>query len=195
VDTIKFRIIGSQPVMMHNGRLANPLDPYTKACKRISSKTKKSDEDYEKLSRIEWEGGLYFDERGIFFPAENIFACLIEGGKRTRKGKEVERKVEVVEDAILQYEGMPKRFTTSDSGLDKLAEKFRDMRMVRIKGTRILRTRPFFPKWSLEFTVETELDPDVLVEIVRDAGRYARLGDFRKRYGRFTIDSWEILDN
>ena len=47
VDTIKFRIIGSQPVMMHNGRLANPLDPYTKACKRISSKTKKSDEDYE----------------------------------------------------------------------------------------------------------------------------------------------------
>lgn len=186
MEIVKLRFEGRRPLLLHNQRLANPLDPYAKEVKRLSGKRKKSDDDYEALARAEWEGGLYFDERGIYIPAENILASLIEGGKRSKNGKEVERKVEIEDDALLGYEGQPKRFDPDK--LDGVYTKCRDSRMVRVGQTRVLRTRPMFVKWWVEVEVLTELDKAVLLEIARDAGRYAGLGDFRKRFGRYAVE-------
>ena len=50
-------INGTAPLLMHNSRLADKLDPITQAKAAVSSKRKKTDEDDLELSRLEWLGG------------------------------------------------------------------------------------------------------------------------------------------
>lgn len=60
---IKFRITlhGINPLLMHNSRLSNPLDPNAKAMKKVSGKRQKTDEDHAELARLEHAGSLYHD--------------------------------------------------------------------------------------------------------------------------------------
>ena len=50
-------ITGTSALLMHNARLADPLDPITKEKAKVSSKRKKTEEDQELLSHLEWQGG------------------------------------------------------------------------------------------------------------------------------------------
>lgn len=171
--------------MMHNSRLANPLDDYTRALKAHTGKRGKADEDFEKIARIEWEGGLYFDDRGVIVPAANVEACLLAGAKLSKLGKEVERKLWVEDDSVLEYEGKPKKLNLSAPGF---FEKFHDVRMVRVGQKRVLRCRGFFRKWSLETELLTEMNRDDVERVARDAGRYIGLCEYGRRYGRFTVE-------
>jgi hypothetical protein len=57
-----------------------------------------------------------------------------------------------------------------------------------------MRTRPIFPEWELEFTVEYSPDlvqRDRLEEWVEVAGRQIGLSDWRPNYGRFEVVSAE----
>jgi hypothetical protein len=75
-----------------------------------------------------------------------------------------------------------------------------DTRTVVIKATkgRIVRCRPLFLEWSLDFTVELindELPVEVIKAALDDAGREGGIGDFRPRFGRFIVTSFKELDN
>lgn len=76
-----------------------------------------------------------------------------------------------------------------------------DTRAVRIPSTggRILRHRPIFHDWKLEFTLDLDtelLSEKLLRQIVDAAGKRIGLGDFRPDclgpYGRFVVNSWEV---
>lgn len=54
-------VTGTQPLLMHNSRMANPLDPIVKAVGKITSKRVKTDDDQEELARLDFYGGLYLD--------------------------------------------------------------------------------------------------------------------------------------
>src|SRR5947207_12190936 len=83
---------GTSPLLMHNGRLVDPLDPIVKKIKEVSSKRVTTDQDHEDMARLEWLGGIYFDGSvGPSIPAPNLMKCLIEGARLTRNGKKIER--------------------------------------------------------------------------------------------------------
>lgn len=185
---------GTKPLMMHNVRLASPLNPYAKELKALNSKRVKTDEDRYAIARTEFEGGLYFEEGvGPYIPGENVRASLIEGAKVTRSGKKVERGV-TIEDfqCPLIYSG-PR---TVEGLWGKGSESpYVDIRPVTIQNNKVDRCRPYFPQWAIEVVVlvdESALDFDDFAGIAQMAGAMAGLGDYRQVYGRYSVEITEL---
>lgn len=181
----KISLQGQRPLLMHNSRLANPLDPIARQLKTISSKRKKTDEDHEAMSKIEFLGSLYHDSTlGPYFPGENIQRCLVEAARFNNLGKKVERGLFIeTEQNPLVYKG-PR---TSEKLWED--ESFRHFAIVRVGTSRIVRTRPQFQQWELEAhgrLDESQISWDQLGEICQNAGMYVGLGDWRPRFGTFT---------
>lgn len=186
---MRFRITitGTAPLLMHNGRLANPLDPSTQALKALTSKRKKTDDDLSDIARAEFLGGLYIDpDVGPFLPGENIERTIRDGATLTKNGMNVKRGLFIETDVNpLAYAG-PR---TAEALWDD--QNFRLIRTVRNQQNRVSRTRPIFTDWrtSAEGSLdEAILDFRTLVGIVEQAGMYVGLGDWRPRYGRFTAE-------
>ena len=182
---VRIAIEGTTPLITHNIRLANPLDPIAKAMKAISAKRKKTEDDHLQLARLEFEGGLYLDpEVGPYIPGENVEKCIIEGARITKQGKQVERGLFITDNVVpLIYEG-PR--TPESLWSD---ENFRHTAAVRVGQQRVMRTRPVFRTWALDADGELDpglLAPETLQELLDDAGAMVGIGDFRPRYGRFS---------
>ena len=188
METLNFEIVGVTPLLMHNGRLADPSDTYARAMKEISAKRKKTDADYEEMARLEWFGGLYLDENKVpCIPGRVFEATLIGKGGAARKermGKEAATALWVFDDFPLEYDG-PK----DPYGLWEL-EQFRLRVGVCVNNSRVMRTRPMFKEWAASITVK--FNPDLLdEEIVRRwpevAGAQVGLMDWRPKFGQFEV--------
>lgn len=186
---LRFTIHGTSPLLMHNDRLANPFDDYTKALKAVSSKRKKTEDDLFEMSRLEFLGGLYYSESaGIHVPGVNVFAMLKAAGKLRKMGAAINRAVLVQEDEI------ELKFPDAGATPDQLQamRKYVDMRTIKNGPTsgRVVRTRPIFRDWGLQFTVlydERAIQRDDLEHAVADGGSMIGLGDYRPRFGRFEL--------
>ncbi|GAA2182115.1 hypothetical protein GCM10009785_19900 [Brooklawnia cerclae] len=177
-------INGTAPLLHHNSRLADKLDPITRAKAVVSGKRKKTDEDDLELSRLEWLGGLYFDsEVGPYLPGDNVFKALVEAARKSKQGKQVEQGLFVTTDVNpLAYHG------PRDTDSLWADENFVFRRTVKQQMSRITRTRPIFREWATE--VEGAYDPAILdlrdvAAFAETAGAYIGVGDWRPRYGRF----------
>jgi hypothetical protein len=184
------KIEGTQPLLMHNERLANPLDAISKKLKVLTKKGKGVARDNEKIAMTEFEGGLYYDvETGPYVPGWNMGACLKEAAKDERNGKNFSSFVSIVEEKLpIEYKGPRDIEGMWNAG-------YYDMRMVRNQASKVLRTRPKFDKWGLTFTIEYDekrLDEETILRTVDKSGSIARLGDYRARYGRFKVVSPQI---
>lgn len=185
-ESIEIEIKGMTPLLMHNGQLANPLNKWAIALKKISGKTKKTDEDYREMARIEWYGGLYVHDGKVCIPGELIESMLVAAAKKNKKGKLFTAGVVCDGHWPLIYDG-PK-------DIDKLwkDENFRDARLVKIKMARIVRTRPHFVPWGLKFTVSflpSVLNRADVEEAIQIAGQIIGLCDHRPKFGRFEVVS------
>lgn len=183
---VRLSLTGTAPLLSHNIRLANPLDPIARQMKEISAKRKKTDDDFMQLARLEFEGGLYLSPvLGPYLPGANIEKCIVEGGRITKQGKQVERGLFVIDNEVpLIYSG-PRTAETMWAD-----ENYRSAMAVKIGQSRVMRTRPIFRSWALD--AEAEVDPGLLnieqlVSVATDAGAMVGLGDYRPRYGRFTV--------
>lgn len=189
METLKFRITGTAPLLMHNGRLADPLDEFTKKIKKISSKRNKTDADHLEMARIEWHGSLYLNEDGL--PC--IPSYVMEGPLTGRGGaagkvkmrKQGEAGMFIQEDAVLEYEG--------PTSIDELWEdkQFRLRAKVKIGQSSVMRTRPMFREWSavIEIWYNPELlNPEAIVQWMDVAGDQVGLMDWRPKYGRFVSE-------
>lgn len=192
MQKLTFKVKGVAALLLHNGRTANPMDPYAKAMKEISGKRKKTDSDYEKLSDLELEAGLYFDDDGkIYFPALNIEQAIIGGAKKSSLGKEFLKAIAV--DGVGMYLKNGRQYTKEQVMSN---EKYRYLTNVRVKQSRIVRTRPRFDEWNGEFDVlynENLLNQDQVVGAVIAAGDEVGFGDWRPRFGRFEVE--EVLEH
>lgn len=190
VKTVFFEIEGLVPMLIHNGTLASPVNPVVVEMKKISGKRKKTDDDYIELARLEFMGSLYVNKEGHpVMPGINIEAMICEAAKITKQGKTVKQAVFVPDDPEIIYDG-PK---TREALWEDL--RFRHESIVRVSQSRVVRTRPQFPQWRLEFGVNVMidiLDPKDVVEIIETAGRRIGMGDWRPRFGRFEVASAEI---
>jgi hypothetical protein len=182
---IQFKIRGVSPLLLHNGNLGNPMNPIAKAMKQVSSKRKKTDDDFVELARLEWLGSLYLnDKKQPSIPGELIEAMMTNAAKRSKTGKDF--TAGLICDGVwpIQYSGSKDPDTLWND------ESFRYQRMVRVQMARVLRTRPMFRQWELDFTVHYL--PDILNDAqVREAmvtaGRIIGLGDYRPKFGRFDV--------
>lgn len=185
LNTIKARITGTRPLLMHSDKFADPLNPLTKAHKALTSKRKKTDEDHEAIAKSEWLGGLYIDEKGPYLPGVNVEAALIGGGKLSKLGTQLKRSVEIMDERChIEYDGPKDAERLWDAG-------FYDARSVKVQTARLMRYRPIFRKWSA--IVEIAFDPDTInreqvVKCLEDGGQYCGVGDYRPKFGRFTVE-------
>lgn len=174
---------GGSPLVMHNERLADPLDDHTRAIAAVAKKRNKTEADHVEIGRLEFMGGLYTNGNGPCLPAWNILRCLQDGAKRHKRGADVLRGVYPLNDhADVIYDGPrdpEKLWKAGGFGLRKT---------VGVQRSRTVRTRPIFTEWQAELEVEvdpTVFDMDTLANVWREAGVYAGIGEMRPIYGRF----------
>jgi hypothetical protein len=177
---------GVSPLLMHNGQLANPLNPLVKEMKQHTGQRKKTDETYEEISRLEFKAGLYLNENGdVIIPSEVIESCLVDGAKKSKLGKQFKSAICVTDAVLLQY-GPPK--TVDEMWADPA--KFVDVRACKVGQARVMRTRPIFRNWGITFEVlydSEQVNEENILRAVEDAGRQVGMCDFRPKFGRFQI--------
>lgn len=188
VSKIKFRVRGDCPLIHHNKRLANYRDPFAKQLKLLTAKRKKTDEEMEKISEIEFFGGLYMSPDGLpIIPAINMEASVTKAASRQKLMSAFKRAARVEGDIVLEYDG-PK----------SAEELWKDDNYVFITDVvvsgRTMRTRPIFPEWEGEFTVlylPEEINRTSIIKAVEDAGAFIGVCEWRPKYGRFSVISAE----
>jgi hypothetical protein len=175
IETYYVKIIGTKPLLMHapvglgdkpTRRRGEHLDPKTEA-----------------------EMYLYKDPQGrIVIPSVNIKACIREAGRnyKVRGRKSTFAAMIKASIDIRPFPYVPlihKGWTV-------------DIRPVVVQKNRILRARPRFDEWSLEFYIvnsdPTIIHADTLYNILVDAGKYCGLGDFRPEFGTFRVEEFKL---
>ena len=189
---IKCEFHGISPIILHSCQCVNPLHPITLEMKKINAKKKnKTDEDLAKLSDLEWEAGLYWDDSvGVYIPAENIEATIREGAKARRKGKDIVRGF-ICEDLRIPLD-YGERLSKAELMVNF---EYRDVRAMKVMRARIMRTRPRFDTWSISFIAsydENIIDFREICDAIEYSGQYVGLCDSRPKYGKFTAKITEL---
>jgi hypothetical protein len=185
---LRFLIRGVSPLLLHNGQLSDPQNEWSKAMKVITGKKKKTDKDMDELARLEFMGGLYVDDNGVpCVPGENIEAMLQAEGAKNRMKRQVQSGVISDGNWPIIYDG-PK----TAEGLWEKRKEFALRKSVRNQQNRVMRVRPIFRAWALEFDVdviEEEINAAQIKEFMPAAGRHTGLNDWRPKFGRFMVES------
>lgn len=149
---------------------------------------KKASEDWEKEALKK----LYVDSEGrIYQPATHLERALMEAGKKIKvkgAGKATYSKlfgsmIEVVEFEILH--------------LKPSYEIHKALVVVPSTRGRIMRYRPIFKEWELEFHIsfEEEIPQGAIKEALDIAGKYVGIGDWRPekkgKFGKFQVVFWQ----
>lgn len=175
---------GTTPLIMHSCQCVNPLHPISLELKKYTSKRNKTEEDLIKISDLEWESGAYWkDGLGLYIPAENIEATLINGAKANKKGKDIQKYCDVTDLYI------PFDYGENLTKEELIANyEYRDTRPMTVMRAKVIRTRPRFDQWKIIFNLqyhEDKIDLDTIVNAMEYAGAYVGLCDSRPKYGKF----------
>lgn len=184
---------GGAALVLHNERLADPLDPITRELGTVTGKRKKTLEDHEQIGYLEFLGGLYTDpvlelplnghNPAPILPAWNILRCLQDGAKRSKRGMDVPRGIHpLIPSVPIEFDGPKDPQEMWDDG------RFSLRKSVGVQRARTMRTRPIFTDWEARLPIEVDLnvfDVDTLRAVWEDAGRYAGIGEMRPIFGHF----------
>jgi hypothetical protein len=128
------------------------------------------------------------DLSSLYFPAENLRQCIVGGGKRFKIGR-ASAMSDLAAAVFITPEHLPLK-----------GEWEIDTRPVVIPTTqgRILRHRPKFVSWSIDFLLEFDLEliqEDLISKVLKSAGNFVGIGDYRPAckgpFGRFEVVKWE----
>ena len=132
---------------------------------------------------------LYRDEEGVIgIPAINIKAMLRDAGRNYRiRGRKSTYGAMIKAGLDIEPDFIPIR----------PQEWTVDIRPVVVQRQRILRARPRFDRWELEFVIvnkdPTILQREMIKRILEDAGKWYGLGDFRPEFGLFEVKRFEVI--
>jgi len=183
--TSRFRITGASPLLMHNGLLADPLNPHAKGLAQIASRRRKTEADYLRLAELEFLGSLYLSGGVPCIPAEMIEAALVKAAAQERRAPKARDGLVVRDDLRLEYDGPTDPHALWADGAFRLRSP------VRVGAVRIMRTRPQFKAWAAELAVDflpTLLNPQDVRSFLVTAGEQVGIGDWRPRFGRFWVE-------
>ena len=153
----------------------------------ITGKRNKTEADIMELARREFLCSLYLGLDGRpTIPVDNVHSCFYAAAKRRREGPLFVGSFTITAVSF-DYEG-----PDDPEALWEEQDTFVDRRTVKVRTSRIIRTRGIFPNWSLG--IKAEHDPEVadVFQISRwaeIAGRHIGLCDYRPQrgglFGRF----------
>jgi len=180
VYTINVKVEGVPPgLLMHKFSLQTEKDLQSAVKQKHATRP---------TAEMDAEEAAYRDDEGrLVQPGEHIYQALVKAsgsfqvqgrGKKSYKDA-VKGNVIIVPDFIPHQ--------NSDYDID--------LRPVRIQTARVMRARPWLKKWQLSFQIqildEAMLPFEVLNAILVDAGEKVGIGDYRPRFGRFTVTRFE----
>lgn len=195
IETITLTLTGTTPLVMHHPRLADPLDPATKALKEITGKARKTEADHLRMAELEWHASLYHDaDLGPYVPAEWVWRTISKGGTQFRKGSALQRGL-LIQPAdrliALEYAGPrdpASLFATPEHVLRSAVNANPSSSTV----SKTMRTRPVFEQWACTahlLWIPTAVDLDDITRAAEFAGWAIGIGDGRGiGYGRFQVE-------
>jgi hypothetical protein len=182
---ILIELTGTTPLCMHNPRLADHGDVFTRQIKKLSAMKKKTDDVHSQIGELEFKGGLYHsDQLGPVVPGWAIKKMLIVAGRMSKNGTDIDRALlmDEIEYPVI-YKG-PR--TIEELWADK---RFVFRAQVVVGRSRVTRVRPRFHEWSVEATAfldDERMDIDLLRKVLAEAGRYVGFLEARQLgFGRF----------
>lgn len=182
---------GISPLIMHSCQCVNPLHPIARELKKYTSKKNKTEDDLLKISDLEWEAGAYWkDDIGLYMPAENVEATIQNGAKAYKKGKDIEKYVNVTDLYIPFNYG---ENLTKEELIQNY--EYRDTRIMTVMRSKVMRTRPRFDQWNITFNLlynEEKIDIETILSAMEYAGNYVGLCDSRPKYGKFVVTVEEL---
>jgi hypothetical protein len=181
---IKLRLTGTKPMLHHNGRLANPLDRYTRELKALTGKRTKTDEDLIAIMRAEARGACWETDDGLLgVPTAAVWRCIYDAAKAYKRGEDVKRALSFADVTE------PLLVAGSEVTCDEfLTPNNIDYRPVKVQGKKTMRARPIAREWETVHSLgllEDVMNPRDLAPILERAGRLVGLGDWRPTYGTF----------
>lgn len=182
-------LTGQRPILQHNGRLANPLDPYTRQLKALTAKKKKTDEDLVSIMMVEARGAAYETTDGLLgVPTQNMWRAVYDAATAYRRGADIKRALNF-EDTVepLFVDGKSQTVEAHLNEPDHV-----DYRPVSVNRNKTMRARLLVPlPWSVSFTfdlLDDVIDARDLAPILERAGRLVGLCDWRPTYGTFAVE-------
>lgn len=186
---VNVTVYGRKPYIQHNARLANPLDPYTRQLKQMTSKRNKTDEEIEAIAHIESRAGLYETaENTVGMPTSALFRAILDAAAQDKLKTTMKKAFSMVDDVVEPILIDGKEIACDDflSSPDSLF-----YRSVKVGQQRVMRARPVVnPDWQAthRFSLNTKiLDIDRLEPILVRAGLEFGVGDWRPIYGTFDV--------
>jgi len=149
----------------------------------------------------EWREYFYIDGYGqIYQPSSHIEGALVKAavnfkvtGKRGKSYKDLFSANIVVDPERIPHAG----FTVPEElGTDGDQPLYLDVRPVLVQRARVVRIRPAFKAgWELAFDIQClddEVQPDLLQDVLALAGKTVGIGDYRPKFGRFSVTHFEV---
>ena len=168
-------LTGVTPMIIHNGRTANPMNSYSKAMKNITSKRKKTEEDIEELLSIQWESSLYWSDKiGLHMPTENILAALLKAAKKHKLGPSISG---FVFDEAVGFPIIAPHHDNFEEFKKDLSNKF--VKAVTIQRSKTISCRCILNNWALSFSCEIDesiIDPSSAKLVVETMSKRIGLG-------------------
>lgn len=201
--SMKVTLKGVSPLLMHNGDLADSLNPIVQEISKVTelkAKEKKTIANQERIAELEFTGGLWLDDnQEPAIPAAAVLKMLRDGASKQRSGRTIDTGVQVLQDFFpLAYAGPRSAEKLWGDGLrtTKGPNPFVLRASAVIGKARVMRTRPRFRNWSV--AVEVQFDTEMINEktmreVFQTAGRVVGLGDWRPgspkggTFGRFDV--------
>lgn len=181
-------LTGERPMLQHNGRLANPIDSYTRQLSAITGKRKKTDDDLISIMEIEARGACWETPEGLLgLPNAAVWRCIYDAAKAYKRGEDIKRAL-ILED-IVQPLSVGGAFVSCDEYLKDATHI--DYRPVKVNNRKTMRARPIVHDWSSSHRFELlddVIDARALVPILERAGRLVGVGDWRPTYGTFSVE-------
>ena len=180
-EKYKVEIKGMRPLLMNSCRcmIEDRLNKPSRGREELTLK-----EEAEKL--------LYFDEKEtIVIPSLCILGCL---RKSATNFKVPGRGRKTHKDFI--YAGI--KIESENIPLIAKKEWKVDLQTVVIGSGRIVKARPRFDEWKLNFKIDILdiiITSTTLKEILVDAGKFNGLCDFRPLFGLFSVEKFERVNN
>lgn len=187
MEVLAVHIVGEMPLIVHNGQLADPLNPFTKALKVATGVRKKTDADHAEVARLEFMGSLYIggDPPVPVIPGYFVEGALKGAAAKHKLKKDVAGGVYCMGDFPLIYPGPKDPDEMWKDG------RFRFTRRVKLGRVAIMRTRAIFMPWEVKIEVsfyKDLIDRENVVKVLNTC-QSTGFGEWCPKYGRFRIES------
>lgn len=203
-------IIGASPLLQSCKTHQHPSDPLRRLAKPLSSKAKKSEEDFISLAKLDFIASTHWLDTSAgeveilpngdvtfagyarpYVPGDMLRASLKESSRalKNRLGAAFDRGVQILDDFELRYEGPKDCVGMWNAGL------YRNDGACRNGGKLVWVTRVAIPVgWEIDFELyadSSQIELSDLQLMIQGAGRYVGMGAWRPtcggRFGRFTL--------